>query len=337
MRVSAAAARRGSGLVATAGLIAGGLAVVAAPAAHAADARVERVGYTCKATNPIVDASLQGPQQFYVTAETTLPDSVAAGDTVPQTDASLTLFLPVKLVDRLTGPMAVERVKGSATSDVVIDGVAPGGEVVESMTKVVSNLVAPNWVTLTPGKEVPIKVTGQVEPIDVPEIPEGNGLIYVQMPPSFVLHSEMDPPVLGSIAKADLKCTRDANTRAARVIGTIPVGEGCEESECPLPAAGGGVTDPEPGGDGDGGGTGGEDPPVIDPTTTPVDDDGNGDGGNGNGNGGDDDDADVAPYTTTALPATGAPVGVGIIALLGLAALGRVALAVRSRRRSPQA
>ncbi len=325
--------------MATVGLVAGGLMMIATPAAQAGQARVERVGYTCKATNPIVDASLQGPQQFYVTAETVLPDSVASGDTVPQTDTSLTLFLPVKLVDRLTGAMEVERVKGSATSDVVLEGVAPGGEVIEKMNKPVSNLVAPNWVTLTPGKEVAIKVTGQVAPIEVPEIPEGNGLIYVEMPPSFVLHSQMDPPVLGSIAEADLKCTRDADTRAARVIGTIPVGDGCEESSCPLPGAGGGSTDPDPD-PGNGGGTGGEDPPVIDPTTPASDDNGGGDGGNDSGNGdgnGNDDDTDVAPYTTTALPATGAPIGIGIIALLGLAAVGRVALAVRTRRRSPQA
>lgn len=332
MRISDAVVRRGSALLVTTALASAGAQVVLAPAASAADARVERVGYTCQATNSIIDASLQGPQQFYVTAQTTLPDSVASGDTVPETRAELTLFLPVKLVNRLMDAMKVTDVKGSSTSDVVIEGVAPGGEVVDTMNVPVNDLLAPDWVPLTHGKEVPIPVAGTVEPIKVPELPDGNGLIYVEMPPSFVLHSEMQPPVLGSIDKADLNCKRDKFTRDARVIGTIAVGDGCDESECPLPNAGAGVTDPGDGGDG-GGSTGGEDPPVIDPpANAPGDNGSGGSGGNGSGDGSGGGDSDTSPYTTTELPSTGSPVGLGLIGLLALVAVGRLALVVRNRR-----
>ncbi|MGH1563652.1 DUF6801 domain-containing protein [Mumia sp. DW29H23] len=333
MRVSAAAARRGLGLVATAGLVSGGMLVLAPVAAAEQSAEINQVGYTCESDNAIINTSLGGPQQFLVNARTTLPDSVQPGETIAQTAAELDLILPAKLVDRIRDVMEVTKVGGAATSTVLLQGVAPGGEVVGTLEPQVRGLSSP-MVAVPASGQLLIPAAGTVDEVVVPDLPEGSsGLIYVQMPKTFTLQAKLDPPVLGAISETELTCERNKDTADARVIGTIPVGDGCEESECPLPTAGG-----TPGGggsnNGGGGSTGGEDPPVIDPPTANATDGSGGSGSGGSGDDDDDDDSDVAPYTTTALPATGSPVGVGLIALLGVAAAGRIALAVRTRRRA---
>ncbi|MTB89686.1 hypothetical protein H9L21_14080 [Aeromicrobium senzhongii] len=331
MRKSASAVRRGLRFTIATGVVAAGL-VQLAPTATAADAKVERVGYTCKATNSVINTSLQGPQQFYVTAETTLPESVQPGETVAATKAKLTLFLPPKLVNRLYGPMKVRQVKGGSTSDTILQAVAPGAGLLETRKEPVRNLVVKNWVDLRPDQEVAIVAEGDVSAVPVPQVDGGNGLIYVQMPPQFVLHSEMNPPVIGAIDKADLNCIRDKSDAASRVIGTIKIGAGCSETECPLPAADANPTNP--GGDGDTPGDGsGTDPEVIEPgepvPVTQID-------------GYNDDNYGVSPadaasgggsYRTTELPATGSPFGPGLLGVFGALVLARIALVLRSRRR----
>ncbi|HPU14407.1 MAG TPA: hypothetical protein PLQ19_11525, partial [Aeromicrobium sp.] len=229
--------QRGLRLAAVVGLLAVGVQLIGVTPASAQDASISRVGYTCKATNPTINQSLQGPQQFYVTAKTTLPTKVTAGSTVPATESELTLFMPPKLVNRMMKNMKVERVKGSSTSDVILQAVGVGGKQIERRAEPVRDLEVKNWVPLVADSEISIVANGNVGAVSVPSAPQGNGLIYVQMPKAFVLHSVMDPPVLDSISEADLNCTRDEDTRAARVIGTIPIGDGCSESECPLPAS----------------------------------------------------------------------------------------------------
>ncbi|MCL3838390.1 DUF6801 domain-containing protein [Aeromicrobium duanguangcaii] len=331
MRTSASAVRGGLRFTIAAGVVAAGL-VQLAPAATAADAKVERVGYTCKAENAVINTSLQGPQQFYVTAETTLPESVQPGQTVAATKAKLTLFLPPKLVNRLYGPMKVRQVKGGSVSDTILQAVAPGVGLVETRNEPVRNLLVKNWVDLKPDQEVAIVAEGDVSAVPVPQVDGGNGLIYVQMPPSFVLNSEMTPPVIDAIDKADLNCIRDKSDAASRVIGTIKIGAGCSEAECPLPAA---DAPPRDGGDGGTPGDGsGTDPDVIEPgapaPVTAID-------------GYNDDNYGVSPadaaragnasYRTTELPATGSPFGPVLIGAFGALALARIALVIRSRRR----
>ncbi|GAA3539971.1 hypothetical protein AFL01nite_29350 [Aeromicrobium flavum] len=337
MRQSASAGRRGLRFAIATGVVAAGM-VQLSPAANAADAKVERVGYTCKATNSVINQSLQGPQQFYVTAETTLPDRVQPGETVPATKAKLTLVLPPKLVNRLYGPMKVRQVKGGSVSDTILQAVSPEG-VLDTRAVPVRNLLVKNWVDLTPDQEVSIVAEGDVNAVPVPsDVPGGNGLIYVQMPPKFVLNSEMNPPVIDAIDKADLNCVRDANDAASRVIGTIPIGAGCSESECPLPAENATPSDPDDGDDdgpNDGSGT---DPDVIEPgdpaPITPVDGYNDDDYGVSPADADDGGSTDSANYTTTELPATGSPFGPALIGVLGALALARIALVVRSRRRS---
>lgn len=326
MRQSAAAARRGLRFAIATALVGAGVTQVA-PAASAAPAGVERVGYECQATNPIINSTLEGHYQFYVTAETDLPDSVQAGATVPATDTTLSLILSRDLVDHLYTKMEVRRVRGTSRSDVVLQAVAPGGEVLETRNEPVSGLQA-DWVQIRTGAELTIPAAGTVAAIDVPSTAE-NGLIYVQMPQTFFLDSVMDPPVLGSVSEAELKCVRQSDNAAARVIGTIPIGAGCTAVECPLPPA----EDDGGGGGGGGGGTGdGEDPEVIEPVTpdeeTAVDDDYAFDE-NGSG-----DDAAVASASaeTTALPATGSSFGPLLGAALAVLVALRIGLAVRLRR-----
>src|SRR5690606_410399 len=127
MRMPADAARRGVRLALASAVVAAG-ATFLAPAAQAASVRVERVEYECQALNKVVNSSLQGHYQFFVTAETTLPDVVQAGSTVPATSTTLTLTLSAPLVTHLhDSAMAVERVKGTSTSDVWLQAVFPDG------------------------------------------------------------------------------------------------------------------------------------------------------------------------------------------------------------------
>ncbi|MFS0883713.1 DUF6801 domain-containing protein [Aeromicrobium sp. 179-A 4D2 NHS] len=346
MRLSAPVRRGLRGLAAGTVVAAG---IVSLPAAaSAAPAKVERVPYACTATNTTIDLSLDGTQQFYVTAETNLPDRVQPGDTVPATDTTLTLDLSVKLVNRLMGPMKVTDVKGSSTTNVDLKGVAPGGEVktINQQVKGPNGEPGPlvkDWVKLVKDQEVSMVAKGKVDAVPVPEVPDGNGLIYVQTPQSFVLHSEMTPKVVGSIGEADLECVHGTvqagNTvkegdPAERVIGTIALGAGCSETDCPLPADSGtggpGPTDP---GSGDGSGT---DPEVIDPVVpddeTVISDSGytwedtDGDGVA---------DTQVPTSTsaeTTSLPATGSPVAAGFAGLFGILLAARLALGARARR-----
>ncbi|QMW65794.1 hypothetical protein H4N58_16715 [Mumia sp. ZJ1417] len=323
--------------MAAAGLVVGGMQVGLAPVAGAAQSvSLNQVGYTCESDNEIINTSLGGPQQFLVNARTSLPDTVVAGDAIAETPAELDLILPAKLVTRIRDIMLVTKVGGGATSTVLLQGVVPGGDVAATLEPQVRGLSSP-MVPVPASGSLLIPAKGTVDAVTVPELPDGvtGGLIYVQMPKTFKIQAKLDPPVLGAIAETELNCVRNLDTRAARVIGTIPVGDGCEESECPLPTVGGSPG----GGDGDGnggGGGGGEDPPVIDP---PKNTDSTSPGGNGGSDDDDDDDDDggVAPYTTTSLPATGSPVGVGLVGLLGLVAAARIALAVRTRRRAKTA
>lgn len=326
MRQSAAAARRGLRFAIATALVGAGITQLA-PAASAAPAGVERVGYECQATNPIINSTLEGHYQFYVTAETDLPDSVQAGATVPATDTTLTLILSRDLVDHLYTKMEVRRVRGTSRSDVVLQAVAPGGEVLETRNEPVSGLQA-DWVQIQTGAELTIPAAGTVAAIDVPSTAE-NGLIYVQMPQTFYLDSVMDPPVLGSVSEAELECVRQSDNAAARVIGTIPIGAGCTAVECPLPPASGGG-----GGGGGGGGTGdGEDPEVIEPVTpdeeTAVDDVYAWDDETS-----DDTSVAAASAETTALPATGSSFGPILGAALAVLVALRIGLAVRLRRTS---
>lgn len=335
MRVSAAA-RRGTALMAAAALV-GGAMLALAPVAAAQPASVNQVAYTCESDNEIINTSLGGPQRFLVNARTTLPDAVQSGDTIPATAAELDLILPPALVTRIREKMEVTTVGGAATSTVLLQGVAAGGKLVDTLEPQVRGLSSP-MVPVPASGQLLIPAKGTVDQITVPDFPEGsNGLIYVQMPKVFTLNAKLNPPVIGAISETELTCTRNEDTAAARVIGTIPVGEGCEQTDCPLPRTGG-----TPGGGGNGGGDdggagggggAGQDPPVINPPANAPGNDSGGSGGSG-GSGSGDGDPGVAPYTTTALPATGSPVGVGLIALLGIAAAGRLALAVRTRRRA---
>jgi len=317
-------------------LLAAGFQLFTAAPASAQDVTITRVGYTCKATNPTINQSLQGPQQFYVTAKTTLPNKVTAGSTVPATDSELTLFMPPKLVNRMMKNMKVERVKGSSTSDVILQAVGVGGKQIDRRVEPVKDLIVKNWVPLVADSEVSIVANGKVGAVSVPSAPNGDGLIYVQMPPTFVLHSVMDPPVLDSIAEADLNCTRDSNARDARVIGTIPIGNGCSEASCPLPAS---DTD-EPSTTPTQNPGGGTDPDFIDPTnpdanTVIVDGPEYGVSAEGLSSGSvtTGQDVDSVNYQTSELPATGSSLGAGILGLLGALAVLRVALYVRSHRR----
>lgn len=351
MRISAHA-RRGLRL-AVASAVVGASAVHLAAPAQAAPASIDRVPYVCKALNNTIDLSLQGPKQFYVTSETDLPASVAPGDTVPATATTLKLALSVPLVDRLHGPMKVRKVKGASTTKVDLQAVAPGGKLIETMSP---DVKGPNgekgplvndWVNLTPGSEVEITARGVVDPVTVPQSEETNGLIYVQMPLTFTLHSEMDPPVVGSISKADLKCTRGVLNaggtdvvadKEQRIIGTIKVGTGCSEADCPPPPVGSGTG----GGGGGGGGDdddvtpgSGQDPDVIDPPNydneTDISDSGYNWEDDDDSNGGSDTVTGVSD-TTTELPATGSPFAAGLAGLFGVLLALRLALAVRARR-----
>ncbi|MET0467846.1 MAG: DUF6801 domain-containing protein [Aeromicrobium sp.] len=328
MRQSAAAARRGLRFAVATALVAAGVTHLA-PAASAAPAGIDRVGYECQATNPVVNATLEGHYQFYVTARADLPDRVEAGSAVPATATELSLTLSRDLVDHLYTTMKVRRVKGSARSKVDLQAVAPGGEVSATLNPDVSGLVVPDWVQVTPGAEITIVANGTVPEVTVPASAGPNGLVYVQMPKKFYLDSEMDPPVLGSVSEAELECVRQDDSASARVIGTIAIGDGCSESECPLPAGSQGPTDPgEDPGAGDG-----TDPEVIDPVTTDdptavdseyaFDDD--------------DDSADdgtvaAGSAETTELPATGSSFGPALAALLAALVALRIGLAVRLRR-----
>lgn len=328
MRLSAFAVRRGISVAFATGIAAAGVTMIA-PTASAADVSIDRVSYKCEATHPIIASSLEGQDQFYVRAETTLPDRVEPGTEVPPTSTKLSLTLSKGLVNQLSGPMKVQRVKGSSTSDVVLQAVVPGGDVIDDRREAVNGLVVPNWVDITPNTEVTIVANGTVDKIAVPDVEPGNGLIYVQMPKTFQLKSEMDPPVLGSVASADLECTRELDTAAARVIGTIPIGDGCSETDCPLPKVSTDVDPNEPG-DSDGDGT---DPDVItsvDPDDqTPVDpyDPDYGVDDNSESN----DSGDVSSETTE-LPATGSSLGLVMAGLFAALAALRVGMAVRSRR-----
>lgn len=327
MRLSAFAVRRGINVAFATAIVSAGVTMTA-PAANAAPAKIDRVSYKCVATNPIIESTLEGQDQFYVTAETNLPDSVAPGSTVPPTSTKLSLTLSKGLVNQLYGPMKVRRVKGSSRSNVEIQAVAPGGEVIDERSEKVAGLVVPDWVGITQGAEVTIEANGDVAAIDVPDVEAGNGLIYVQMPKTFFLDSQMDPKVLGSVGEAELECVRELDTAAARVIGTIPIGAGCSESECPLPAASGGEG---PGGGETGGGDGsGTDPDVIDPVIpadeTPIDEyDPDVSDGNAESDGG-------VSSETTELPATGSAIGLGLAGLFAALATLRAGMAVRSRR-----
>ncbi|WP_313408494.1 DUF6801 domain-containing protein [Aeromicrobium sp.] len=332
---------------AVASAVVGASAVHLSAPAQAAPASIDRVPYVCKALNNTIDLSLQGPKQFYVTSETDLPASVQPGDTVPATETTLTLALSTPLVDRLYGPMKVRKVKGSSTTKVDLQAVAPGGELIETMSPVVKGPngepgpLVNDWVNLTPGQEVSIVADGVVDPVTVPQSDQTTGLIYVQMPLTFMLHSEMDPPVVGSIAKADLKCTRGVLNSAGtevvadkehRIIGTIAVGAGCSQTECPPPPVGSG-DDTGGGGDDDLPPGSGTDPEVIDPVNpddeTDIDDSGydwDEDGSDSDGN------TTGVSDETTELPATGSPFAAGLAGLFGVLLAVRLALGVRARR-----
>ncbi|SKB07727.1 DUF6801 domain-containing protein [Aeromicrobium choanae] len=329
MRQSAAATRRGLRLAAATALVVAGVTHLA-PTAVAAPAGIERVGYECQATNPIINSTLEGHYQFYVTAQTDLPERVEAGASVPATDTTLSLTLARDLVDHLYTKMQVRRVRGTSRSDVVLQAVAPGGEVLETRNEKVSGLQA-DWVPIATGAEITIPASGTVAAVDVPDAAAGNGLIYVQMPKTFYLDSVMDPPVLGSVSDAELECVRQSDDAAARVIGTIAIGDGCSETECPLPAATGG------GGNGGGdGGTGagdGTDPEVIDPVD--ADDPSDVDSEyafDDDGDGTDDGTVAAASAETTELPATGSSFGPALAVLLAALVALRLGLAVRLRR-----
>ncbi len=327
---------RGLRIAAAGALVAAGTVMLSAPA-EAVPAKIERVGYTCKATNAVINTSLQGPQQFYVTAETDLPASVSPGDTVPATDTTLTLYLPPKLVNRLMGPMKVTDVKGASTTNVDLQAVAPGGDVIETINAPVKGPngepgpLVKDWVKLVADSEVSIVARGKVDAISVPSAPSGNGLIYVQMPAEFMLHSEMQPPVLDSISEADLRCTRDEATAAARVIGTIKIGAGCSESECPLPAAN--AAPGNGGGNGGGGGGPATDPPVIDPVVPDAETDVSDSGYEWEDTDGDGvPDSPATSAETTSLPDTGSPFAAALAGLFAALVAVRLALAVRARR-----
>lgn len=321
MRMLADARRRGLQLAITGAVVAAGVSMPTT--AHAAPAGIDRVGYECQATNPVVNATLEGNYQFYVTARTDLPERVEAGQTVPATDTTLTLTLSEPLVTHLYNKMSVRRVKGSSRSDVTLQAVFPGGEV-ENLSEPVNGLVVPDWVEISPGSEVDIAANGTVDAVAVPDNAP-NGLIYVQMPKVFFLDSHMDPPVLGSVAETELRCERQSDAADARVIGTIAIGDGCPESDCPL-------ADEDPGqpggGGGGGGGEAGTEPDVIDPTvpdpeTAISDSDYGWDDGESGG---------AVSARTTELPATGSGLGAGLGALFAALVAVRVALAVRTRR-----
>lgn len=337
--------RRGLRCAAAGAVVAAGAVSLSSPAS-AAPAKVDRVPYTCTATNSTIDLSLDGSQQFYVTAETDLPTTVQSGETVPATDTTLTLDLSVKLVNRLMGPMKVTDVKGGSSTKVDLTAVAPGGDVIKAIHETVtgpngeSGPLVKDWVKLVKDQEVSIVAQGKVGAIPVPEAPAANGLIYVQTPKSFTLHSEMSPPVIGSIAKADLECkhgtlsgtTFTAGAGAERVIGTIPIGAGCSQTDCPVPAdtnTDGPGTDP---GTGSGDGT---DPEVIDPVN-PDDPTDVSDSGytweDTDGDGVADTQTTSTSAETTELPATGSPVAAGLAALLAALVAVRLALAIRTRR-----
>jgi len=330
--------------VAAAAVVTGGM-ISLPTAAGAAPASVDRVPYACTATNSTIDMSLDGTQQFYVTAETDLPASVQPGDTVPATATTLTLDLSTRLVNRLIGPMKVTDVKGGSTTNVDLKAVASGGQVIKTINQPVkgpngeSGPLVKDWVKLVKDQEVSIVAQGKVDAIAVPE---GDGLIYVQTPQSFMLHSEMTPPVAGNIDKADLECVHGTvqagNTvakgdPARRVIGTITLGGGCSGTDCPLPAdtGTGGPSQPGPG-TGDGSGT---DPEVIDPVI-PDDETVISDSGytweDTDGDGVADTQVRSTSAETTSLPATGSPVAAGLAALFGALVAVRLALAARARR-----
>lgn len=313
---------------------AGAVQLAVAPTATAASATISRVKYTCTAEDPTISLSLGGPRTFYVTATTDLPAKVNAGDSIPPTKTDLTLILPTDLVNRMYDKMKVRKVKGTSTSDVVLQAVAPGGSVIQTLTPPVTGLKVENWVPLVPDTEVAIAANGSVAAQSVPS-DATNGLIYVEMPLKFVLDSEMDPPVVGAIDKARLNCERPKDpSGATRVIGTIAIGDGCSTSDCPVPAEVGSSTTtpttPPTSGAGDG-----TDPAVIDPVVpdgeTPID--------NGVDYGVDSNSASGPGTTTTVtatteLPATGSPVGLWLLTLVGTLAAARVALVVRARRRA---
>lgn len=236
---SAVFVRRMLGMVVAGGLVVALAQSLAASPATAGEVTISGVTYTCTAKNSVIDQSLGGPQQMIVEARTTLPDTVTSGSTVPATTAQLKLTLPVALVNQLYGPMEVRRVKGEANSDVVVSGVAPGGQVVQTLNRPVNNLKVDDWVTLQQGSPVTIVANGNVDAIPVPQF-SGNGLIYVTMPKTFLLRPLLDPPVIGrigdTIGEGDMDCVRNEDTSAARVIGTIPVGAGCSQSDCALPS-----------------------------------------------------------------------------------------------------
>lgn len=332
MRLSAPA-RRGLRGVAAGAVVAAGIVLLPATA-QAAEAGIDRVGYECIPSNPLIKSALEKHYQFYVSAKTDLTERVDAGTTVPQTSTKLSLTLSKDLVDHLyNSAMKVRKVKGSSRSDVVLQAVGPGGTLIEERSEKVSGLVVPNWVNLTPGSEVTIDANGTVAEVAVPASDQNKGLIYVQMPKSFFLDSEMDPPVLGSIKEAELKCTRQSDDASARVIGTIDIGDGCSESECPLPKATGG--NPGGGDDDDDGSGPATDPEVIDPVI-PDDETDISDSGytweDTDGDGVADTQVRSTSAETTSLPATGSPFAAGLAGLFGALVAIRLALAVRARR-----
>ena len=130
--------------------------------------------------------------RFLVNARTTLPDSVQSGDTIPATAAELDLILPATLVSRIRDVMEVTKVGGAATSTVLLQGVAPGGKLVDTLEPQVRGLSSP-MVAVPASGQLLIPAKGTVDEITVPDFPEGSsGRIYVQMPKVFTLDAKLD-------------------------------------------------------------------------------------------------------------------------------------------------
>jgi hypothetical protein len=349
-----------------------GAAFAPAPAHAALGANksisIENVAYTCKADNGIINTSIGGPQTFFINARSTVPSAIGSGDTIPSTKATLDLVMPDNpLMDRVRG-LGVQKIAGSATSDVEFDAVATSGPV-GSISVAVNNLAATAQSVPTDGSMTIANVQGTVPSFNAPTLP-GDALIYVELPLYFQLHAVLAPPVLGSIDKTDLNCYRQKDTADQRVIGTIAVGAGTPSSAYALPSVdrscvpnwadssqsgsgckiepdvvGDAAPPPDPsdpadpgngtssGGSGSiGDNAGGSNATNQNNSTGGNDADGKGSHHNSDDSGSDGkSDGTTEVAATTALPDTGSPVKPWLFGVLALAVAARAALFARRR------
>lgn len=168
------------------------------------------VKYRCKATNPIVNQAMGGPQTFLVDGKATFKGKFKPGTKIKPRGIKLTLVMPKKLVKKVRKKLGVKKVRGSANVKFDVKGN-------KGTDKMKVRGLKSGWKKLPKNKKLRIPTTGKADPY---KIPKGTKKLKLLAPKKFKINARLKPPALGSVKKVGLNCKFKGK---GRTLGKFPV------------------------------------------------------------------------------------------------------------------